>query len=95
MPDAPIPVDQVLMNDDDGLILGVNASQEVPLSSVEYTRLAHIDAPELFSVHYMRDFSGTVYHKYTGHHSMLVLKYFLRRFVSEGHGQLLAEIPKG
>ena len=82
------------MNDGDGLILGMDASQEVPLASVEYTRLAHIDAPELFSVHYMRDFSGTVYHKYTGHHSMLVLKYFLRRFVSEGHGQLLAEIPK-
>ena len=79
---APINIESVVVNDGDGIILGVNPSSDTPLHNATYTRLNRIDAPELFTVHYVRDdATNLVLHQFKGHFSLIGLHFFLDLFV--------------
>ena len=64
---VPVPIENILVNGGDGLVTGFQPGNPNPMASCHFTRLAHIDAPELCAVHYFRDCDNVLYHKFTGH----------------------------
>ena len=91
---APINIESVVVNDVDGIILGVNPSFDRPLHNPTYTRLNRIDAPELFPVHYLRDkATNQVLHQFKGHLSLLGMQFFLDLFVCKGSAHFHYELP--
>ena len=90
-----INIDNVVVNDGDGIILGVNPSVNQPLENATYTRLNRIDAPELFAVHYVRNqYTKKVLEQFKGHWSLLGLRFFLDLFVRKGTAQFHYQLPR-
>ncbi|KAL9977218.1 hypothetical protein ACROYT_G014597 [Oculina patagonica] len=52
---TPLNINNICVNDGDGIILGVDPDSGSPLQGAQYTRLNHVDALELFAVHYVRN----------------------------------------
>ena len=91
----PLDINTVVVNDGDGLILGVDPDSESPLRNATYTRLNRIDAPELFAVHYIRnEDTGEVLEQFKGHLSLLGVQFFLDLFVRKGRAQLCYQMPR-
>ena len=92
---APINIESVVVNDGDGIILGVNPSSDTPLHNATYTRLNRIDAPELFAVHYERDeVTNQVLQQFKGHLSLLGMQFFPDLFVRKGSAHFHYELPR-
>ena len=92
---AAINIESVVVNDGDGVILGVNPSSDTPLHNATYTRLNRIDAPELFAVHYVRnEVTNQVLHQFKGHSSLLGMQFFLDLFVRKGSAHFHYELPR-
>ena len=92
---TPINLDTVVVNDGDGLILGVNPASDAPLENELYTRLNRVDAPELCAVHYVRnDNTGNVLEQFKGHCPMLGEHFFLDSFVPKGNAQFCYQLPR-
>ena len=82
---APINIESVVVNDGDGIILGVSPSSDTPFHNATYTRLNRIDAPELFAVHYVRDeVTNQVLQQFKGLSSLLGMQLFPDLFVRKG-----------
>ena len=91
----PLDINTVVVNDGDGLILGVNPDSESPLRNATYTRLNRIDAPELFAVHYIRnEDTDEVLEQFKGHLSLLGVQFFLDLFVRKGRAQFCYQLPR-
>ena len=91
----PINIDTVVVNDGDGLVLGVNPTSERPLGNATYTRLNRVDAPELFAIHYVRnEDTGKVLEQFKGHWSLLGVQFFLDLFVRKGRAQFSYQLPR-
>ena len=84
-----------MVNNGDGIILGVNPSSDRSLHNATCTRLSRIDALELFAVHYVRDeATNQVLHQFKGHSSLLGMQFFLYLFVRKGRAHLHYELPR-
>ena len=71
----PINIDTVVVNNSDGIILGVNPASDTPLENALYTILNRVDALELCAVHYVRnDNTGNVLKLFKGHRFMLAVR---------------------
>ena len=91
----PLDINTVVVNDGDGLILGVNPDSESPLRNATYTRLNRIDAPELFAVQYIRkEDTDKVLEQFKGHLSLLGVRFFLDLFVRKGRSQFCYQLPR-
>ena len=85
----------VTPNDGDGLIVSIDINEEDPLRKAIFTRLNGIDAPELYTVHFMKTNDlQHVFCKRVGHLSLCAIHLFLRLFVYTGNGELCEELPK-
>ena len=89
-----LPPETVMANDGDGIVTGINPESMVPLVHAQYTRLADVDAPELYAVHFLKGVrpSGTpfTFNRYVGHYSLLGMQYLLETF----RGHLHYELPR-
>ena len=91
----PLDINTVVVNDGDGLILGVDPDSESPLRNATYTGLNYIDAPELFAVHYIRNEDrDEVLEQFKGHLSLLEVHFFLDLFVRKGRAQFCNQMPR-
>ena len=91
----PIDLATVVVNDGDGIILGVDPSMNTPLDNATYTRLNRIDAPELYAVHYLKnEDTGQVIKQFKGHWSLLGVQFFLDLFVRKGTAQFHYQLPR-
>lgn len=91
---AAINLENVVVNDGDGIILDVDPATETPLQHATYTRLNRIDAPELFAVHFVRNAEGEVLEQFKGHWSLLGVQFFLDLFVRKGRAQFCYQLPR-
>ena len=90
----PLDINTVVVNDSNGLTLGVDPESESPLRNTTYTRLNCIDARELFPVHYIRNKdTGEVLEQFKGHLSLLGVQFLLDLFVCKGKTQFCYQMP--
>ena len=82
----------VFTNDGDGIVLDYDETAPRPLESAQFTRLAFVDAPELYVVQYLHRESQTL-NRFVGHYCMLGLRHLIDSFTS-GTGKLHTEIPR-
>ena len=81
-------------NDGDGLVMNIDIHAENPLKNALFTRLNGIDAPELYTVHFIKtDNLQHVFSKRVGHLSLCALHLFLHVFNAD-NAELCEEIPR-
>ena len=85
----------VTPNDGDGLVMNIDMHSDNPLENAVFTRLNGIDAPELYTVQFIKtDDLQHVFRKRVGHLSLCAIHLFLHIFNESNGTELCEEIPR-
>ncbi|KAJ7385911.1 hypothetical protein OS493_012239 [Desmophyllum pertusum] len=89
-----IQYSSVTPNDGDGLVMNIDIHADNPLKNALFTRLNGIDAPELYTVHFIKtDNLQHVFSKRVGNLNLCALHLFLHVFNAD-NAELCEEIPR-
>ncbi|KAJ7385994.1 hypothetical protein OS493_012327 [Desmophyllum pertusum] len=89
-----IQYSSVTPNDGDGLVMNIDIHADNPLKNALFTRLNGIDAPELYTVHFIKtDNLQHVFSKRIGNLNLCTLHLFLHVFNAD-NAELCEEIPR-